>query len=419
MFRKATFRSLTSLGVYTLTHCAVDFSCAFLLFRLRYLNAIDDRQAYFAFVLYNLLAFGLEFLIGLLFTARTARFSAVLGLFVLIGGVALGTVVSESALVREGGLGPTESAVNYLGLGSETARLSLYSLWACLLAGIGNAFFHVGGGIDSLTLNRGKFWRSGVFISSGALGLAFGVLSGKNLIQGFAFEHIFMILGACAVAVWLFCRYDDNESLQENSPETNSVAKPVAEKRNVLFASTVVFALLLVIGARSAVGFLAPELWGIKTALTFNSLALAFAAFLGKFVGGFCADLFGPRLFGAAALLASIPFLCYCSSPEMFWIGVALLNSSTAITLTSAAAFCGKKVGFAFGLTTLALLAGFYVYDYVSDVLERSDCSDVVTIVMAGTLVVSALILACAATKRERNVCIPDSSLSSARIDRN
>ncbi|MBP5622785.1 MAG: hypothetical protein J6X44_12300, partial [Thermoguttaceae bacterium] len=116
---------------------------------------------------------------------------------------------------------------------------------------------------------------------------------------------------------------------------------------------------ITVVLSRSFVGFIAPRLVDFNLEPQTILLGIAGASFAGKFIGGFCADWLGARRTGTIALLMAIPCLCFPKSLSFFLIGIFLLNSTTAVTLVSAAQACVGRVGFAFGLTTLALLCGY------------------------------------------------------------
>ena len=383
MFIKTKSFDLLSLFVYSVTHFAVDFSCAFLLFRLVRLGSIPYERVVFSFVLYNCLAFGLEFLIGLFFNARTARFAAVIGELLLAAGLLCGmSVASDFTCVSD----------------ALEARYSWRLALACVFVGVGNAFFHVGGGIDSLAPNDGRYWRSGVFISTGALGLAFGMRFGNDAESGLSFEHIFIMTIICAGIVWFFCK-NSARSSQKNLKNEQSGVK--SEKLISNSSFWVVCVLLFVVFSRSVVGFVAPEIWKVKSLPAFSGISLAVAAFLGKFSGGFAADFSDARTYGVWALIAAIPLLEFSSRPTLFWIGVLLLNSTTAITLSAVARICGNLIGFAFGLTTLALLGGFFVYDWLSRLLERYDCLAGVNGLLFVMMAVSAAALACSIKRIE------------------
>lgn len=49
--------------------------------------------------------------------------------------------------------------------------ISRFGITSCLIAGIGNAMFHIGGGIDVLNISDKKATLSGIFVSTGALGI--------------------------------------------------------------------------------------------------------------------------------------------------------------------------------------------------------------------------------------------------------
>lgn len=387
LFIKTKSFDLLSLGVYSVAHFTVDFSCAFLLFRLVRIGAIPYERVVFTFVLYNCLAFGLEFLIGLFFNAQTARIAATLGELLLATGLLLGMSVAGDLVCFRGAF------IDLLPdlFSSLDARYSWRLTLACVFVGVGNAFFHVGGGIDSLVRNDGQYWRSGVFISTGALGLALGISFGDNIESGLSFAHVFAMTIISAGMIWFSCK----NSFQRSQMDLKNARSALNLKKSVSISSIWgVCALLFVIFSRSVVGFVAPEIWNIKSLPTISGLSLAVAAFLGKFSGGFAADFSDGRTYGAWALIAAIPFLEFSSSPFLFWVGVFLLNSTTAITLSAVAKKCGNLIGFAFGLTTLALLAGFFVYDLLSRLLEHYDCLAAVNGLLLVMMVASAAALA-------------------------
>ena len=367
----------------------MDFSCAFLLFRLVRIGAISADHVVFTFLLYNCLAFGLEFLIGLFFNPRTARFAAFCGEILLIIGLCLGVAIANDFHFN-GGIFGSSPIVSFFSAVKKCVCGGIPT-FACVLVGVGNAFFHVGGGIDTLTRNRGKNWRSGVFISTGALGLALGMRYGDSPELGGTFASLLFLTTVIATAIWFICKRTDFD------------LEPCYEKkRKVVFSENAVdkesywglIAILFVVFSRSIVGFAAPEIWNVRDLPEFPGISLAVAAFLGKFFGGFGAEFSNARFCGVFAAIAAIPLLCLTSNPILFWVGVLLLNSTTAITLTSAARICGNFVGFAFGLTTLALLGGYFVYDWMAWLLEYHDCLASINSALIALMVFSGIALA-------------------------
>jgi MFS family permease len=113
---------------------------------------------------------------------------------------------------------------------------------------------------------------------------------------------------------------------------------------------------LLSVVIRSFGGTAIPMEW--KTTMKLG-LVSGFAAFFGKFIGGFAADIFGARRTGIITLLASLPLLIFGSGNMIVSvIGIILFNMTMPITLGICAERLPKNPGIAFGLTTAALLLG-------------------------------------------------------------
>lgn len=366
----------TSLLAFATAHFAVDFCCAFLLFRLLSIGSVSDVQAWGFFLTYNALAFGLEIFIGPFFNSRTARVCSCLGCATLAIGLGLGAyvedlVLSINAVFQQTSIENVSTGIGGdIGLSLNVKKLADFSLLAFVLAGVGNAFFHVGGGIDSLSRNVGKYWRGGTFISTGALGLAWGGIAGREKILPFT-----AVLGGLAVITVILWICGKNEKrmgvdrfhdLQCMNASKNDSDGPIDTSFEFFYGKTWFLvplnAVLFVIFVRSFVGFEGPEIFSERS-LRISPLLIAYASFLGKFVGGFCADLWGGLRVGFFALLGTVPTLCWGDSVWIFLLGIVLLNVSTAITLLSAAKSCAGNIGFAFGLTTLALLGGYLLFD--------------------------------------------------------
>ncbi len=386
---------IASLGSFSLAHFVVDFCCAFLLFRLYAVGSVSHDDVGLYFLIYNALAFGLECLIGTFFNAKTARICSCFGFVLLAFGLGLGAYIEQ--IVAKLNMAFAQSSydvgsfVTGVG-GAKIERLSRYSLYSFILAGTGNAFFHVGGGIDALSRNIGKYWRGGVFISTGGLGIGLGGLLGRE--REFAFEWGFFGLVISAACVWFLGKSTMvGEKVADDPKEGES--DPVVRRYMRLFYDNwrviPLLAALGVVGARSYVGFTAPDLFAERSNLSWNPMILCYAAFAGKFLGGFCADFLGPRIVGAGALLFAIPALCCCDDASFFLFGVFLLNMTTAITLTTAAQTCVGRVGFAFGLTTLALLGGCLAYELTVNVYLDAFGHDSVNVALGVILAVSAI----------------------------
>lgn len=218
------------------------------------------------------------------------------------------------------------------------------AMWApLLLCAVGNALFHVGGGMDSLVHARGKIRRSGIFVSSGAVGLASGAIAG-----GMPDVPILLpvLLLAASTAFILLCRL----------PKTDLSARfgtdgPSGKIHAVSVALAVLFIVIMV---RSYGGFILYAPWRADF-LILPSIG----ACLGKACGGLLADRLGARNVGAFSLLLCIPFLCFgWQWPLWGCIGIALFNMNMPITLCAVSDRLPGHPGLTFGFTTLALLCG-------------------------------------------------------------
>ncbi|MEI6579654.1 MAG: hypothetical protein WCN92_09360 [Eubacteriales bacterium] len=143
--RKISCKS-KSLIAYTFSHFCIDFACFFVLFSNFKAKTGNIEIVAIGFIIYNIIAFGLQPLIGYLCDEKPKIPIAVSGCFL----VAIGLLIMP---------------IPWLSLG---------------LCAVGNACFHIGGGIDSLKLADGKMFRSGIFVSTGALGVSFGTMFEKS-----------------------------------------------------------------------------------------------------------------------------------------------------------------------------------------------------------------------------------------------
>jgi len=301
-----------SLGVFSLTHLVVDFSCFFVLFGA-FLTGVDENYLISAgFLLYNAIAFALQVPIG--FLADRVRCSH--GFFAVLG----------CALVLLGVILPA----------SPWVKLSLCAL--------GNAGFHVGGGIDSLVFAKGRFARSGIFISFGALGVALGTLSGKEELLSPVWVSV--MLAACILLMLRFC-------LLKKQPYEAPFGLPPAK---IKAGELVIYLCLLAIVVRAVVGVYTPIPWKSTVFLT---LLPAIMVFSGKFAGGLLADRLGARRVASVSLLIAAPLLAFGNDQIILCcIGLFLFNITTAVTLCVLVSMLPKNPGLGFGLTTLALFVG-------------------------------------------------------------
>ncbi|MDP4093450.1 MAG: hypothetical protein Q8920_08825 [Bacillota bacterium] len=297
-----------NLVVFGLAHTLVDAACAAVLFAGS--KSLSLKTDYFVtiIIVYNLLAFGLQPIIGILADLMDVpAYSA-----------SLGCILTATSLF-----------------------LFKIPLAATITAGVGNAAFHVGGGIISLRMSNKKAAVPGIFVAPGAIGLAVGTLYGKT--RDFT-PWVFIPLFAIAVIAILVVKCP-----------SASESKLIETKYKRSF-STILILLLISVAIRSLIGLTLDFPWKSTTWLI---IVLSAAVAFGKGIGGFLSDRFGWTRVTISGLLISVPLI------ELGWdypliaiAGVILFNMTMPVTLTAVANMFPGLPGFAFGLTTLALVIG-------------------------------------------------------------
>ena len=335
----------TTLTVYTLSHFAVDFGCGWLMYALYGGGALSGANA---FLLYNFLAFGLQFVIGAVIDVFRER-----GRLYHCEAAYVGCVLVMTALL----------------LGTHAPLI------AVTLVGLGNAAFHVGGGTDSLLYARGKMGRCGIFVSSGAVGVSLGMLCGARFGN---MTYIPATAAAfCALLILFLGKCREDMTTPADAPYPSPLCAGGLGLVLCLFAVLV----------RSYAGFLFSMPW--KQGFWLVLLAAA-AALVGKAAGGLLADKLGARAVGTVSLLASVPLVIFGrESMSLSGIGIVCFNIAMPITLHTAAARLRGREGFAFGLTTLALLIGYLLFTFI----ELPTVTAFVTVAVTGVLAAGAIYL--------------------------
>ena len=298
------------LASRSFAHFAVDLACGFVALGVFVPGAATQAEATLGVLLYNLLAFATQPLLGALCDRFPRRPWAALGCLAVAAGALLGC----------------------------------FSLgWAAVvLCGLGNALFHPGGGRDALLASPGTLKEGGVFVSTGAVGVALGMFWGTAFPQAWFAGAMAALLGLCALLCW-------KTPLPSPGEETRFSAA------SSLPFWWVVGLALASVALRAFVGGAVPMPW--KTGLW--ALAAAAAAFLGKAAGGFLADRTSPRFAGVGALLLSLPLLCLgWAHPLPSLLGLLCFNMTMPVTLGVVADKLPNAPGLAFGLTAQFLIVG-------------------------------------------------------------
>ncbi len=218
-----------------------------------------------------------------------------------------------------------------------------------LVLGLGNALFHLGGGVGTIFEDERRQWHGrglGVFVAPGALGLYLGTQLAKSGMSG----GPGWLIGAFIVAVMgiVWCM----KGLGKDVVDTPKSVEWTWGKESLLMAG----GCLLVVTLRSYIGMAVGFPW--KSNFFAGTLAV-FAVVFGKVAGGFAAAKAGVGRMVVVSLLLSS--LCYLFSENML-MGVCalfLFNMTMPITLYLLVRRFRGLEGFSFGLLTFGLFVGF------------------------------------------------------------
>lgn len=201
-----------------------------------------------------------------------------------------------------------------------------------VLLGLGNALFHVGGGVDVIR-DGGRCERLGIFVAPGAMGLSLGgLIAGKSpwlLLPGAAL----MVLALCLI----------------RGPGEISTAP---SQKSPIFLAVSCFAVVVL---RSFVGFQVVFPW--KTGAL--ALAAVGAVVLGKMAGGLLAARFGARRVTAASLLLAAAGFWLGDVPVFGLLALLCFNMTMPLTLYALWRRFPGYPGTVFGSLTVALFVGF------------------------------------------------------------
>lgn len=297
------------VAFYGIIHAIIDGTCAGIIFNILNKNLLGFEQFVFLVIIYNLLAFGTQAIFGLFIDKYKIpkQAAAIACIFLVV-----------SVLIHQ----------NFI-------------ILAIILAGLGNAIFHVGGGSISITQTPHRATGPGIFVAPGALGLTLGILIGKN---GLFMEWVFVVLLLISFILIILSKAEP----------VNNFVKKLSIKSNILIPTLIL--LLVTIATRALYGLSASFPWKSNIILL-----IVFAAALvgGKALGGILADKLGWMRVAISVLLISAPLLAFTNNiPALAILGAFLFQMTMPITLTAIANVLPGRPAFSFGLACLALIIG-------------------------------------------------------------
>lgn len=312
---------------YSLLHFLTDGLCAFAMFG-RFSSSPDW---YIYMLLYNFCAFALQLPFGAVVDVilercrkvhtRVPFFTCVLGLFLTVSGAFTHPVI----------------------------------------LGLGNALFHVGGGIDTMREDRRKKKKGallGIFVSPGAVGLYLGTVFGKGELSEHYALSVFVLgilMALSAAALYFYLRRNDREDTgnDETVLLNASDKKDAVSVKMLLLAAVLLFTVVVI---RSYTGMNVPFSW--KQGFVMG-LICVIAVASGKACGGILSALFGMKRVMITTLILSAVLYYFSSLPVCGVLALFTFNMTMPMTLYLLAEKTPEYSGTAFGLLTLALFVGF------------------------------------------------------------
>lgn len=332
-------------ALYSILHFLVDGVCAFAMFG--YFSVQEDW--YVNILLYNFCAFAMQMPLGVVLDGLNGR------------------VCSQK---YNPSFGFAVAGVIFTLVGTFTHPVVL---------GLGNALFHLGGGVGTIHEDEEKGWKGrglGVFVAPGALGLYIGTQLAKSGIGGSRtwIVSVGVVMFLCLEwGVQVLRRKHrmhamadtgygelENDRVQDSAnkgPAQDSLKQEVSVTNKAGKSALGLMAgCLAVVILRSYIGMAVSFSW--KSTLLAGTIAVL-AVVLGKVAGGFAAAGFGTRRTVVVSL--GLAAVCYLFSGNMI-AGVAalfLFNMTMPITLYILVKRLKGLPGFAFGLLTFGLFLGF------------------------------------------------------------
>ena len=377
------------LTVFSIIHFIVDFSCIYIVYNLFLDNSVDYKLKISMLIIYNFFAFFMQAPFGIIIDklGGSFKYSALGCIFIFL-----------------------------------SVFFAKYKIISVMILGIGNALFHLGGGVEILNRAERKATMPGIFVSTGAFGLFLGAnvntivanITGVGLNGARPEIIIYLVLLLSAAVLFFLGANETSVGANENLVGANEEqvgAKlcepshcrgerlPEPARTNVGVNEEQVGANeeqvgANVYGARTAVGAnenpVGANVYGARTHGALNicvaililcviirsfvgmisiypwknifvyALSLTLATVLGKFFGGILSDKFTAKVTTFVSLFLSASLYIFAANyPIAGILATFLFNITMPITLIYISNIMDEQKGFAFGLTTFGLFFGY------------------------------------------------------------
>ena len=320
-------------GTSALLHFLVDGLCVCCLYLL--LSAYGGPALVGSFILYNVLAFLTQPWTGMLADSRR-----LLPLLLPLAVTLLAVAVVLASLLLAG----ISSTFHFSPLAFFVVALPL---------GLGNSLFHVWGG-KMVAVATGNDPRAlGIFVSTGAFGLAVGMVL-------HAWWLMYLFLGLIAI---LSSRPTLSLSLvgrREDTCINNNVGVQGKCSPSCKGSWLVWFVLLLLMGFVLFRSFLGETLTAGVAKGGAMALLIGGMAMLGKALGGWVAKGFGLFTTFMIAVVGAVSCMLLKNYAPWLWLpGLLFINGTMAVTLCWANGAMPGREGLSFGLLAAALMPGY------------------------------------------------------------
>lgn len=309
------------IGISSVMHLLVDGLCVCCLYLMA--SSFPLSRLIGIFLTYNVLAFLTQPLTGIL-ADRAERKHWLLLTSVLLLTLA---VLATSIVIKTG--------ISAAGI-----------LTVATMLGMGNSLFHVWGGKQVAVKTGNDIRALGVFVSTGAFGLAIG-----GVFFSWLLLYVLLLL-ICLLAV----AYLQEDARAGNGHDDAAVASRSFSTTWIILA---VVGLMVAVMLRSFVGE------AFSSGIIKNStivLLIGAVSMLGKMAGGWIAREFGIiRMLIVVCLVVIACYLCYGYGTVVLLVGLFAVNTTMPVTLYLANLVLPRREGLAFGLLAAALIPGYLI----------------------------------------------------------
>ena len=326
-------REITLTGVGAVMHFLVDGLCICCLYLL--LPSYGSVGLVKVFLTYNILAFMTQPVTGLwVDRIRNRHWVLLLSILLLTFTVGMATLYYSLFTIP---------------YSLFTLHSSLFIYLLPLLLGFGNSLFHVWGGKQTVALMGNDLRALGVFVSTGAFGLAVGfVYCSWTLLY-------VLLIALCLLAV--FASQDSLEVNHSDDSENSDYSE-----YSLLIIWIAIVLLMAVVMFRSYVG---QDFSSAIVKTPALILVIGIVAMLGKMAGGWLAKGLGIVPSMVIVLLVVLAAMLFRESGlAVLLVGIFAINCTMAVTLWLANVVLKGREGLAFGLLAAALIPGWLLAIY-------------------------------------------------------